>query len=46
MWANPVLDYKEKPHDFTVKNFELKTLYADSGGSPMRKQETGDRRLE
>nr|MDN1245400.1 bifunctional metallophosphatase/5'-nucleotidase [Escherichia coli] len=24
-----VLDYKEKPHDFTVKNFELKTIYAD-----------------
>ncbi|KUW45754.1 bifunctional metallophosphatase/5'-nucleotidase [Escherichia coli] len=24
-----VLDYKEKPHTFTVKNFELKTLYAD-----------------
>ena len=24
-----VLDYKEKPHNFTVKNFELKTIYAD-----------------
>lgn len=24
-----VLDYKEKPHHFTVKNFELKTIYAD-----------------
>lgn len=24
-----VLDYQEKPHQFTVKHFELKTLYAD-----------------
>ena len=24
-----VLDYQEKPHQFTVKNFELKTIYAD-----------------
>lgn len=24
-----VLDYQEKPHQFTVKSFELKTLYAD-----------------
>lgn len=24
-----VLDYKEKPHHFTVKNFELKTIFAD-----------------
>ncbi|MFY0304541.1 bifunctional metallophosphatase/5'-nucleotidase, partial [Escherichia coli] len=24
-----VIDYKEQPHNFTVKNFELKTIYAD-----------------
>lgn len=24
-----VLDYKNKPHQFTMKNFELKTIYAD-----------------
>ncbi|EPK7360599.1 bifunctional metallophosphatase/5'-nucleotidase [Kluyvera ascorbata] len=24
-----VLDYKEKPHQFTVKHFELKTIFAD-----------------
>ena len=24
-----VLDYQQKPHQFTVKNFELKTIYAD-----------------
>ena len=24
-----VLDYKEKPHHFAVKNFELKTIFAD-----------------
>lgn len=24
-----VLDYQEKPHQFTVKNFELKTIFAD-----------------
>ena len=24
-----VLDYQNKPHNFTVKNFELKTIYAD-----------------
>lgn len=32
-----VLDYQEKPHQFTVKHFELKTLYA-MNGSLIRRQ--------
>ncbi|VDZ96732.1 5'-nucleotidase [Salmonella enterica subsp. enterica] len=40
-----VLDYQEKPHQFTVKNFELKTIFADEWEARSA-NETGDRRLE
>ena len=32
-----MLDYREKPHQFTVKNFELKTIYTDGGNLTRRR---------
>jgi len=38
-----VLDYKEKPHSFTMKNFELKTIYADEWKPDPQTKEVIDR---